>query len=315
MTLEQLRIFVCVADRLNMTRAAEDLHITQSGVSASISALENTYGTALFDRVGRRIELSAAGQAFLAEAEKVLRQVGSAQRALLDLSNLRRGAVSVCASQTVGNYYLPGLIAKFHVRWPSLQIAMQITNTAGAARMLAEGKAEVAVVEGEHADPTLHAHRLSGDRICVVVRPDHPWAKRTPTRADLQNAGWVLRESGSGTRSEFLRGLQGFGVDADGLDIQLDLPTNEAVRSAVQAGAGPGALSELVVADPIAAGMLVRVDLDLAPRAFTLLRHSERKLSRAADAFVKTLTGAPAECERPPLRSVGRAYSLARLSA
>lgn len=315
MTLEQLRIFVCVAERLNMTRAAEELHITQSGVSASISALENTYGTVLFDRVGRRIELSAAGHAFLIEAEKVLRQVGAAQRTLLDLSNLRRGAVSVCASQTVGNYYLPGVIAKFHVRWPSLDIALQITNTAGAVRMLAEGKAEMALVDGAYSDPALSCHQIKGDRICVVVRPDHPWARRSPTLADLQAAGWVLRERESGTRAEFLRQLQGFGVDASALDVQLELPTNEAVRSAVRAGAGPGALSELVAADAIAAGALVRVDLDLEPRAFTLLRQSERKLSRAADVFVKTLTGAPAECERPPLRSVGRAYNLARLSA
>jgi len=315
MTLEQLRIFVCVATRLNMTRAAEELHITQSGVSASISALENTYGTALFDRVGRRIELSAAGEAFLVEAEKVLRQVGSAQRALLDLSNLRRGSVSVCASQTVGNYYLPEIIAKFHVRWPSLDIGLHITNTAGAVRMLSEGKAEIALVEGGYDEPTLASQTIKGDRICVFVPRTHPWASRTPAPEELLTGGWVLREDGSGTRSEFMAGLVGLGLDPDQLEIQLELPTNEAVRSAVLAGAGPGALSELVVADALASGALARVDVALPSRAFTILRHAERKLSRAGDVFIKTLTGTPAECERPVMRPVGRAFNLARLSA
>lgn len=314
MTLEQLRIFVCVATRLNMTRAAEELHITQSGVSASISALENTYGTALFDRVGRRIEVSAAGEAFLVEAEKVLRQVGSAQRALLDLSNLRRGSVSVCASQTVGNYYLPEIIAKFHVRWPSLNIALHISK---------RGRRRADAERGQGGDRPRRG-RLRGagavqptdqGRPDLRLRsPDHPWARRTPAPAELLAGGWVLREDASGTRAEFMAGLARLGLDLDRLSIQLELPTNEAVRSAVMAGAGPGALSELVVADALASGALVRVDVALPSRAFTILRHAERKLSRAGDVFIKTLTGMPAECERPALRPVGRAFNLARLS-
>jgi DNA-binding transcriptional LysR family regulator len=315
MTLEQLRIFVCVAERLNMTRAAEALHITQSGVSASISALENAYGTTLFDRVGRRIELSAAGEAFLVEAEKVLRQVGSAQRTLQDLSNLRRGKVSVGASQTVGNYFLPGAIARFQERWPSLDIELNITNTAGAVRMILDGKAEIGVVEGEHTEPVLTNLRIPGDRICVLVSPDHPWAERAPERRELGKAGWVLREDGSGTRAEFIRALGALGVPADEIDVRLELPTNEAVRSAVLAGAGPGALSELAVAEAVAAGALVRVELELPQRSFFILRHSERKLSRAADVFVKTLTGSPALCEAPKLRPANRRFDLVRASA
>lgn len=316
MTLEQLRIFVCVADRLNMTRAAEVLHITQSGVSASISALENAYGTALFDRVGRRIELSAAGEAFLVEAEKVLCQVAAAQRTLQDLSNLRRGKVAICASQTVGNYYLPPIIARFQERWPSLETGLSITNTAGAVRMILEGRAEIGVVEGEHSEPVLTNLRIPGDRLCVFVAPTHPWASRAPDLEDLTKAGWVLREDGSGTRSEFIRALEALGVPPRALDVRLELPTNEAVRSAVAAGAGPGALSELAIAEGLAARMVVKVEVELPRRHFFILRHSERKLSRAADVFMKTLTGQPAVVsERAPLRAPGRAFNLVRASA
>lgn len=286
MTLEQLRIFVCVAERLNMTRAAEALHITQSGVSASISALESAYGTPLFDRVGRRIELSVAGQAFLVEAEKVLDQVKTAQQTLSDLSNLRRGAISICASQTLGNYWLPPLIAEFNQRFPHLAIELHLSNSAGAARMVLDGAAELGLVEGEVRDPALSGFEVGSDRLCVVVPPDHPWATGRPGCEALLRGGWVLREDGSGARADFLRGL---GVSPDAVGVRLSLPSNEAVRSAVIAGAGPGVLSEMAVRDALASGTLVRVPIELPRRTFRLIRHGERKLSRAAEMFLKSL--------------------------
>ena len=289
MTLEQLRIFVCVAERLNMTRAAEALHITQSGVSASISALETTYGTALFDRVGRRIELSVAGEAFLVEAEKVLNQVRIAQRALSDLSNLRRGAVSICANQTIGNYWLPQVIADFRGRFPHLGIDLEIATTTQVGRRVLEGSAEIGFVEGSYSDAALTALDLDGDRLCVFVSPNHPWATRKPTPDALLRAGWVVREEASVVRSEFLGALKGMGLAPADLDIRLELPTNEAVRSAMIAGIGPGVLSDLVARDAVKAGTLVRVPVDLPRRAFRVLRHSERTLSRAAEMFMKSL--------------------------
>lgn len=303
MTLEQLKIFVCVAERLNMTRAAEALHITQSGVSASISALETTYGTPLFDRVGRRIELSVAGEAFLAEAEKVLDQVHQAQRTLADLSNLSRGTVAICASQTIGNYWLPPMIADFQRQFPQLGITLQISNTAGVARMVQDGEAELGFVEGAHTDAALTGCDVDGDRLCIFVRPDHAWAKRPPAIDELARAGWVLRESGSGTRSEFVQALSSLGVPVDEMDVRLELPTNEAVRAAVQAGAGPGALSELVVREAEASGAVVRVPVKLPRRAFRMLRHTDRKLSRAAEMFVKGMSAAR-RLDAPDLRLV-----------
>jgi DNA-binding transcriptional LysR family regulator len=289
MTLEQLRIFVCVAERLNMTRAAEALHITQSGVSASISALENAYGTPLFDRVGRRIELSSAGEAFLAEAEKVLSQVRAAQRTLSDLSNLRRGTVSICASQTIGNYWLPPLLAQFHDRFPHLAVELRIASTAAVGRMVLDGDVDLGFVEGGCSDPALTSTEVEGDRLCVFVPPAHAWATSRPTAEALLGGGWVLREEGSGTRSEFIGALEAMGLDAEDLEVRLELPTNESVRSAVMAGAGPGALSDLVVLEWLQNGALVRVPLDMPRRAFRLLQHSERRLSRAAEMFVKSL--------------------------
>ncbi|MGA7972648.1 MAG: LysR family transcriptional regulator, partial [Pseudolabrys sp.] len=106
MTLEQLRIFVAVAACEHVTRAAESLRLTQSAVSAAISALESRYNVSLFDRVGRRIELNESGRLFLGEARAVLARAAAAELALSEMSGLKRGTLSVYASQTIASYWL-----------------------------------------------------------------------------------------------------------------------------------------------------------------------------------------------------------------
>ena len=113
MTLEQLRIFVAVAERQHVTRAAAELHLTQSAVPSAISALEPRHDVRLFDRVGRSIVLNPVGEAFLAEARAVLAQAQAAERALADFGGLRRGRLAVAASQTVASYWLPPRLAAF----------------------------------------------------------------------------------------------------------------------------------------------------------------------------------------------------------
>jgi DNA-binding transcriptional LysR family regulator len=134
MTLEQLRIFVEVAQSLNMTRAAQALNLTQPSVSAAIAALEGRHGLRLFDRVGRSIELSEAGRAFLPEARGVLARAREAAQALDDLAGLRRGHLRIAASQTVATYWLPARMARFAQRHPGITLALTLGNTQGGRR-------------------------------------------------------------------------------------------------------------------------------------------------------------------------------------
>ena len=113
MTLEQLRIFVAVAEREHVTQAARDLHLTQSATSAAVAALEARYATRLFDRIGRRIALTEAGRLFLEEAKAVLARASAAELVLTDLAGVVRGTLRVSASQTVANYWLPGVLNRF----------------------------------------------------------------------------------------------------------------------------------------------------------------------------------------------------------
>jgi len=280
MTLEQLRIFVAVADREHLTQAAETLHLTPSAVSSAIRVLEDRYGLALFHRTGRRIELTDAGLAFLPEAKATLARAESADLFLTEFGGLRRGTLALAASQTVAGYWLPPRLMRFHEAYPALAIRMAGGNTEQAADAVLDGRAELGFVEGAVDHPALAQRVVARDRVVVVASRGHPLAGRPVTPDDLSAARWVLREPGSGTRNALTSVL-----DEAALDITLSLPSNEAVRSAVLSGNVLTAVSEYVVADDLAAGRLAPVAFDLPERAFRLLRHKERHRSKAGLAF------------------------------
>jgi DNA-binding transcriptional LysR family regulator len=287
MTLEQLRIFVAVAERQHVTQAAADLSLTQSAVSAAVSALETRHNVLFFDRVGRNIVLNAAGALFLQEARAVLARVAAAEGALADLSGLKRGRLSIYASQTIASYWLPSRLVAFGAAHPGIQIDIAIGNTAEVARAVVDGLAELGLVEGEVDDPVLSRQVLDWDHLAVVVGADHAWAGRAELAAsELQDSPWVLRERGSGTRSAFEAALAKAGVDPCTLKVALTLPANEALLAAVAAGAGATAVSASVAAPFLKSGALHHVPFDLPARAYHLLRHKERRRSMAGDAFL-----------------------------
>ena len=292
MTLEQLRVFVCVAEREHMTRAAETLNLTQSATSAAIAALEERHGVKLFDRIGRRIALTGAGRAFLGEAKAVLARAATAEQTLADLAGLKTGALAIAASQTVGSYWLPRRIAAFHARYPGVAVALRIGNTDAVAELTRAGEVDLGFVEGEVDDPALDATAIDEDELLIVAAAG---ARDSLERLDAERlaaARWVVREKGSGTRAAFESALAAFGVDPAHRRIALELPSNEAICAAVAAGAGLAVMSRLVVDASIKAGELAAAPLALPRRRFFLLRHRQRYESQAARAFSGVLTGA-----------------------
>jgi DNA-binding transcriptional LysR family regulator len=290
MTLEQLRIFVAVAEMQHVTRAASQLNLTQSATSAAIAALEARYGIKLFDRIGRGITLTRTGSEFLVEARAVLARARDATEVLNDLAGLKRGSLSIAASQTVGNYWLPRRIQAFHAAYPGIELQLAIANTEQVARMVLQGSADVGFVEGDVDEGTLSVKKIDGDCLILAVGAKHPWVNRAKVAPkDLPSTRWILRERGSGTRSMFEAALRQNGLKLTDLNVALELPSNEAVRSAVEAGEGATAVSDLVAAPSIAAKTLHRVRFDLPRRSFYILRHKERHISRAEDALLKSL--------------------------
>jgi DNA-binding transcriptional LysR family regulator len=293
MTLDQLRIFVAVAEREHMTRAAEALNLTQSAVSAAIQALESRHDVVLFHRIGRGIELTASGRLFLSEAKAVLARAHAAETALADLGDLKRGTLAVSASQTIASYWLPARIVRFRESYPQLDIRLRVGTSAQVARDVIEGTVEVGFVEGAIEEPTLDQQKIGGDRLLIVVGGSHPWfGNHRIGIADLTATRWVFREAGSGTRSALNSALEASGIIPGKLDVALELPSNNAVRAAVIAGAGAAGLSDLVVDDALRLGSLFQLPIVLPERGFFLLHHKERKMTKATVAFVESVSQA-----------------------
>ena len=292
MTLEQLRIYVAVAELEHVTKAAQRLNLTQSATSAAIAALEERYAIRLFDRIGRNIRLTDAGRQFLPEARAVLMRAGAAEAALSDFSGLKRGHINVAASQTAGNYWLPAPLYKFRKANPGISVELQIGNTEQVAHWVEAGQADLGVVEGDVDAPALSIQPIIEDEVVLVVGPSHAYAKRRGLKPrELRDIQWVVREKGSGTRAVFEAALRDFGIALDEITIALELPSNEAVRTAVQAGAGATLISNLVASNALRAGSLVRLSLALPNRRFFLLRHKERRVTPAEREFTAALAG------------------------
>ncbi|MGB7033978.1 MAG: LysR substrate-binding domain-containing protein [Xanthobacteraceae bacterium] len=290
MTLDQLRIYVEVAERGHVTRAAEALGMSQSAASAAIAALESAYQIKLFDRVGRGIQLTESGRTFLREARAVLDRASMARSVLADLAGGPAGPVSIAASLTIATYWLPRRLAAFQAAHPGARLHVVIRNTHDVETAVVEGEANVGLVEGPTQHPALMRQQIDHDRLMLVVASDHPPLPVDASgRLDLRAITWVIREAGSGTR----RGLEdlatGEGLSLDDLKISLVLPSNEAVREAIEAGAGATIVSRHVVASAIANGTLKAIPVDLPLREYALVRHRDRHETMAQQTLVAHL--------------------------
>jgi DNA-binding transcriptional LysR family regulator len=293
MTLDQLRIFIAVAESRHVTRGAEALGISQSAASTAIAKLESRYGAKLFDRVGRGIELTETGRIFLREARSVIDRASIASSVLEELAGSTAGTVAIAASQTIAAYWLPRRLATFHTAHPGVRLNVVIGNTREVETAVIEGEVNLGLVEGPTQHPALNRQHIDRDKLVLVVSSNHPTLPVNSSGAlDLRRIKWVVRERGSGTR----RGLEDLafreGLTLDDLDIFLELPSNESVREAIEAGAGATVISRHVVASAIAAGKLVEIAIDLPEREYALVRHRDRHMTLTQQALLAHLTSA-----------------------
>lgn len=290
MTLEQLRIFIEVAEREHLTRAANALNLTPSAVSSAIRNLEERYGATLFNRIGRRIELTGDGRLFLEEARNTLTRARATEQMLTEFGGGKRGIVNIHASQTIASYWLPPYLAQFHAAHPRIDIRLTVGNTENVTDATQKGIADIGFVEGSVQGSHLSITKVASDQLILVSSPDHPWAGNGQLSWDqLFAEKWILREKGSGTRSVFEDALRASGYDPSRLAVALELPSNEAICSAVRSGDYVTATSELVAAPHLAARTLVKAGFTLPQRQFLMLQHNERYRTKALKAFIEGL--------------------------
>ncbi|HKP60653.1 MAG TPA: LysR family transcriptional regulator [Polyangiales bacterium] len=251
-TLRQLEVFLAVARSQSVSRAAEELAMSQSAVSSALADLEGQFDIQLFDRIGKRLQLSGLGRVLRPRAEALQAQASGFEQALANHSDL--GLLRVGATLTIGNYVTVPLMAKFMQEQPGARISLEVANTAQIAHKLANFEIDVGLVEGQVHDADLEASRWCEDELVVFCAPNHPFAKRRSLRDDdLREAQWIVRERGSGTRQAFDQAMRDLLPE---LSIALELQHTEAIKSAAVAGLGVGCVSRICVADEFKHGTL-----------------------------------------------------------
>jgi DNA-binding transcriptional LysR family regulator len=292
-TLDQLKIFIAVAEREHITRAASALGLAPPSVSAAVASLEREFGTKLFHRVGRGILVTEGGKLLLDEARALINRADAVKLAMREFTGLSRGRLQIKASQTIASHFLPPRLVDFHQTYPGVALVVAVGNSTEVVNAIISGAVELGFVEDpeeELQDPRLAIEPIARDDLAMVVGANHPWARKEKLKADDLEAGnWIAREDGSGTRAAFVKALDELGVPYSNLNIAIELPSNEAVLAAVLAGGGAAVLSVRVCADAVKAGTLTRLPVSLSPRAFFAVQHADRYRSRAVSALLEIL--------------------------
>ncbi len=285
MTVHQLRIFLTVARYRSYTRAAEELYLSQPAVSIQIRELEQAIGTPLFERAGRNILLTDAGQALLPYAQRVHQILDDAKMVMEELQGLKRGRITLAAVSTAGAYVLPPILGLFQKAHPGIAVSLEVTNRSTLRHRLLQNEVDL-VLMGRPPEGIPHvAEPFLPEELVVIGAPSHPLAKarRIPVER-LAREVFIQREVGSGTRlaaEEFFRDQK-----AD-IRSSFELGDNSAVKEAVAAGLGVAVLHRRAVQFDVSLKRLVVLDVQGFPlkREWHIVHRKEKQLSQAALAF------------------------------
>lgn len=273
-TLRQLEIFERVANGQHVTKASEQLLLSQSAVSMAIAELEKFAGAPLFERRGRRLLLNDRGRLILPEVYEVLRRVGTIEQFLNESIGEPVGVLNVGASTTIGNYLLPAIVGEFSRHYPRAKALLHVGNTQQIETAVENGEFDLGLIEGPPHLASLESTPWRDDELVVIAGNDHPWAHgRKSSVEQMENASWIMREKGSGTKEVFEAAMGAAGIR---FTIAMELGHTEAIKKAVEAGLGVGCLSRMAVQRELDNGWLVeaKTTLDLRRKLIILTRNS-----------------------------------------
>ncbi len=252
----RLKVFRTVADSLNFRKASEELFISQPAVTQQVKALEEELGISLFDRSGGKVSLTESGLVLAGYAQKLKAMVDEAAQAVAEVSGTGNDELRVGASQTIGQYLLPNLLAGFRKDFPRVALSGMSGNTDQVLIALAEHRIDLALIEGPVSGSAVKATAFMEDFMVLVVPPDHEWADQEIAISELASAQFVTREHGSGSRRVVEDALLKTGLDLKHLQVTMTLDTTEGLLSAVEAGLGVAFVSRWAVRNQLTLGTL-----------------------------------------------------------
>ena len=292
-TLDQLRILRAISAEGSFKRAADSLYVSQPAVSLQVQNLERQLDVPLFDRGGRRAQLTEAGHLLLQYGDRILSLCQETCRAIEDLQNLQGGTLIVGASQTTGTYLLPRMIGRFRQHYPDVAVQLHVHSTRRTAWSVANGQIDLAIIGGEvppELQDSLEIIPYAEDELALILPVFHSLARVvTVQKDDLYKLQFIALDSQSTIRKVIDQVLTRSGIETRRLRIEMELNSIEAIKNAVQSGLGAAFVSISAIEKELQMGVLHRAKIDgvVVNRTLSVIINPSRYRSKAAEAFMK----------------------------
>lgn len=290
MDFRQIEAFLSVYKLNSFSRAAEMLYLTQPTVSAHINTLETELGVKLFDRSSKEVQPTPGGKIFYDYARDMINTRDGAFISLKDYTRRIRGRVELAASTIPGQYLLPGVMKGFVERYPQVRFSLSQMDSLSVLDLLKDKRVELGVVGSKEPGDRLEYSYLTADNL-VLITPNTGkyafWVEGAIDFNSLKEEPFLLRETGSGTRQEFEKALQGIGIDIKTLNIIARLNSSEAINHSVSEGLGLSVVSSLSAADYLSLNKIKAFTIKglNLKRAFYLANLKNRPLSPIMSVF------------------------------
>ena len=290
-TLDQLRILKAIATEGSFKRAADSLYVSQPAVSLQVQNLEKQLSVPLFDRGGRRAQLTEAGHLLLSYGERIIALCQETCRAIEDLQNLQGGTLIVGASQTTGTYLLPRMIGLFRQKYPDVSVQLQVHSTRRTSWGVANGQVDLAIIGGEvpaELQDTLKIIPYAEDELALIIPVFHALAQvETIQKEDLYKLNFITLDSQSTIRKVIDKVLTRHEIDPKRLKIEMELNSIEAIKNAVQSGLGAAFVSTTAIEKELQMGVLHNATIKdvVIKRTLSVIVNPSRYCSKAAEAF------------------------------
>ncbi|MBW4468579.1 MAG: LysR family transcriptional regulator [Pegethrix bostrychoides GSE-TBD4-15B] len=290
-TLDQLRILKAIAAEGSFKRAADSLYVSQPAVSLQVQNLERQLDVPLFDRGGRRAQLTEAGHLLLSYGDRILSLCEETCRAIEDLQNLQGGTLIVGASQTTGTYLLPRMLGLFRQKYPDVAVQLHVHSTRRTAWSVANGQIDLAIIGGEippELQDSLEVMPYAEDEMALILPMFHPFTRLSHIeKDDLYKLQFIALDSQSTIRKVIDQVLTRCGIETRRLKVEMELNTIEAIKNAVQAGLGAAFVSISAIEKELQMGVLHRSRIEgvVVNRTLSVIYNPSRYRSKAAEAF------------------------------
>ncbi|MGE3540609.1 MAG: selenium metabolism-associated LysR family transcriptional regulator [Candidatus Tectimicrobiota bacterium] len=286
--LRQVEVFYYVAKFRSFSKAAEALLLTQPTISGHIKTLEESLALVLFDRLGREVTLTQAGEVLYTYAKRLLAVKTSALQALQELQGGVSGELLIGGSSIPGQYVLPSILGHFKRQYPDITAVLSITDTMDIIERIVRGDLELGMVGAcvPHAQVVYEA--FVDDELVLAVASDHPWARqKAVSLPELATQPFIHRERGSGSRLVTEHILKQHGFEPAALHTVAEMGSTEAIKQGIKAGIGISILSRIALTDELRAGSVQTVAIEGVAllRHFYLIRHRGRTLSPLCQTF------------------------------